>query len=119
GGERITLPGRRHSHALKHVLQERAVPPWERAQLPLLSDADGAVLAAGDRTGSAALATWLEARRARPAWTPPRPSGAEPAPRRDRIAPWPRTTPSAPPSPISSAPSTRSRSWSRRWSTAT
>src|SRR5690606_42002538 len=71
GGERITLPGRRHSHALKHVLQERAVPPWERAQLPLLSDAEGAVLAAGDRIVSAALAAWLEARGARLAWTRP------------------------------------------------
>lgn len=71
GGERITLPGRRHSHALKHVLQERAVPPWERAQLPLLSDAEGAVLAAGDRIVSATLAAWLEARSARLAWTRP------------------------------------------------
>src|SRR5690606_29675830 len=46
GGERITLPGRRHSHALKHVLQDLGVPPWIRARLPLLSDRDGTVLAA-------------------------------------------------------------------------
>src|SRR5690606_20425831 len=55
GGERIVLPGRNHSHALKHVLQERGVPPWVRERLPLLSAADGALLAAGDVVFSAAL----------------------------------------------------------------
>src|SRR5690606_34009047 len=30
GGERIILPGRSHSHALKHVLQDLGVPPWAR-----------------------------------------------------------------------------------------
>lgn len=48
GGERITLPGRGHSHALRNVLQEKAVPPWVRERLPLLCAADGSVLAAGD-----------------------------------------------------------------------
>src|SRR3546814_2495592 len=36
GGERIRLPGRDHSHALKHVLQDLGVPPWQRERLPLL-----------------------------------------------------------------------------------
>jgi tRNA(Ile)-lysidine synthase len=36
GGERITLPGRRHSHSLKKLLQERGVPPWLRERLPLI-----------------------------------------------------------------------------------
>lgn len=69
GGERIRLPGRRHSHALKHVLQALAVPPWERERMPLLSTADGQVLAAGDRVLSAAFSQWLQARGARLLWT--------------------------------------------------
>ena len=48
GGERITLPGRSHSHALRNVLQEKDVPPWVRERLPLLCAQDGSLLAAGD-----------------------------------------------------------------------
>ena len=59
GGERITLPGRAHSHALKHVLQDLGVPPWVRPALPLLVDAGGTVLAAGDVVVAATLDTWL------------------------------------------------------------
>src|SRR5690606_14734804 len=36
GGERIRLPGRDHSHALKHVLQDLGIAPWLRERLPLL-----------------------------------------------------------------------------------
>lgn len=36
GGERMTLPGRTHSSELKKLFQQYAVPPWERAALPLL-----------------------------------------------------------------------------------
>ncbi len=36
GGERMTLPGRKHSSALKKLFQQNAVPPWERGALPLL-----------------------------------------------------------------------------------
>ena len=42
GGERMTLPGRTHSSALKKLFQQNAVPPWERRALPLLV-ADGEV----------------------------------------------------------------------------
>jgi tRNA(Ile)-lysidine synthase len=70
GGERIALPGRDHHHALKHVLQDLGVPPWERERLPLLEGAQGDVLAAGDRAVAAPLQAWLEARGARLAWTP-------------------------------------------------
>jgi tRNA(Ile)-lysidine synthase len=70
GGERIALPGRDHTHALKHVLQDLGVPPWERERLPLLEDADGRLLAAGDRAVTAPLQAWLDARGARLAWTP-------------------------------------------------
>lgn len=70
GGERITLPGRSHSHALKHVLQDSGVPPWLRAAMPLLVDGDGVVLAAGDRIVSGPFAAWLRAHRAQLAWSP-------------------------------------------------
>lgn len=69
GGERITLPGRQHSHALKHVLQDLGVPPWVRARLPLLSDADGTLLAAGDLVLSAGFDAWLRAGGRRFAWS--------------------------------------------------
>jgi len=36
GGERCRLPARRGSHALKKLLQEYGVPPWQRARLPLV-----------------------------------------------------------------------------------
>ena len=68
GGERIVLPGRSHSHALKHVLQDLGVPPWERIRLPLLSTADGRLLAAGDRVLSMDFARWLGERGARLQW---------------------------------------------------
>jgi tRNA(Ile)-lysidine synthase len=60
GGERIRLPGRRHTHSLKHALQDAGIPPWRRDRLPVLSDPDGEVLAAGDAIVSARLADWLD-----------------------------------------------------------
>jgi tRNA(Ile)-lysidine synthase len=68
GGERIRLPGRTHSHALKHVLQDHDVPPWVRERLPLLLDADGDVVAAGDLFFSAGFASWLSRENARLVW---------------------------------------------------
>lgn len=68
GGERLRQPGREHSHALKHVLQDLGVPPWERARLPLLSAADGELLAAADLAVSARLRAWLDARGAGLRW---------------------------------------------------
>ncbi len=68
GGERIVLPGRGHSHALKHVLQDAGLPPWQRERLPLLSDADGSLLAAGDAIISAHMAAWLQAHGAHLQW---------------------------------------------------
>ena len=69
GGERLRLPGRAHSHTLKHLLQDAAMPPWQRDRLPLLSAPDGTLLAAGDTLLAAPLAQWLGARGARLAWT--------------------------------------------------
>ncbi len=69
GGERITLPGRTHSHALKHVLQDFGIPPWQRERMPLLSDTGGVVLAAGDVVCSREFDAWLRAHGARLAWS--------------------------------------------------
>lgn len=65
GGERIVLPGRAHSHALKHVLQDLGVPPWERVRLPLLCDEAAKVQAVGDVVYSARFEAWLRERGAR------------------------------------------------------
>jgi tRNA(Ile)-lysidine synthase len=48
GGERIRLPGRRHSHALKDCLLQAGLPPWLRRRVPLLRAPDDELLAAGD-----------------------------------------------------------------------
>ncbi len=70
GGERITLPGRIHSHALKQVLQEQAIAPWLRTAMPLLSDGE-TLLAAGDVVYSAQFSAWLVEHGASLTWTPP------------------------------------------------
>src|SRR3546814_653256 len=57
-------------HALKHVLQDLGVPPWQREHLPLLSDASGEVHAAGDRAVSATLDAWLSTHGAHLRWQP-------------------------------------------------
>jgi tRNA(Ile)-lysidine synthase len=36
GGERCQLPGRDHHHALKGLLQQAGVPPWQRDRIPLI-----------------------------------------------------------------------------------
>ncbi len=69
GGERITLPGRTHSHVLKHVLQERDVAPWLRAAMPMVSDGE-TLLAAGDVVYSAGFSAWLGQQDASLTWTP-------------------------------------------------
>ena len=78
GSQRITLPGRDHSHALKQVLLDLGVAPWQRAQLPLLSSPAGEVLSAGDLVYSAGFAAWLRQHRARLVWTPPGDDGDGP-----------------------------------------
>lgn len=68
GGERMLLAGRAHRHALKHILQERGVPPWQRSGMPLLTDANGVLQAAGDSILSGSLEAWLQAQGARLHW---------------------------------------------------
>lgn len=58
GGERMRLPGRRHHHRLKHLLQDSGLPPWRRDNLPLLFAGDGELLAAGDQLVGARLLDW-------------------------------------------------------------
>lgn len=36
GGEKCRLPGRRHHHTLKHILQDAGIPPWQRPRIPLV-----------------------------------------------------------------------------------
>lgn len=69
GGERIQLPGRGHSHALKDLLQQQGLPPWQRRQLPLLFDGQ-TLMAAGDRVIGATLQQWLDEHSATLHWTP-------------------------------------------------
>ena len=70
GGERITLPGRMHSHSLKHVMQTLGIPPWERSQLPLLAEpAGGPLVAVADFAYSARFDTWLRDNDARLQWS--------------------------------------------------
>ena len=68
GGERILLPGRTQSHALKNVLQELGVPPWERAVLPLVHDPAGELVAIADFAYSVAFDAWLREQGARLRW---------------------------------------------------
>ena len=71
GGERIRLPRRDHSHALKHVLQSLAIPPWLRAHLPLLVEPGGRLAAAGDLVFDAGFDAWLRSGHRRLRWWPP------------------------------------------------
>ncbi|HHW4678100.1 MAG TPA: tRNA lysidine(34) synthetase TilS [Xylella sp.] len=67
GGERLVLPGRTHSHLLKHLLQEAGIPPWRRTSMPLLCEGEH-ILAAGDRFLAAPLVTWLNAHGLKLCW---------------------------------------------------
>ncbi len=70
GGERIALPGRKHSTTLKNVLLGLGVPPWTRDLLPLLSTPAGELLAAGDLAYSTGFDAWLREYSARLIWNP-------------------------------------------------
>lgn len=48
GGESLRLHGSGPSRELRDLLQEAGVPPWQRARLPLLFDADDRLLAVAD-----------------------------------------------------------------------
>jgi tRNA(Ile)-lysidine synthase len=66
GGERITLPGRNHQHALKDCLQRADLPPWLRCSVPLLFDgpqllcAADVVIGAGFAPPRVPAGAWLQ-----------------------------------------------------------
>jgi tRNA(Ile)-lysidine synthase len=70
GGERIRLPGRGHSHALKDCLLRAGVPPWRRRHLPLLHAPDQELLAAGDAVLSGRWQRLCETHGLRLQWRP-------------------------------------------------
>ena len=47
GGERLQLAANRPRRALKSILHDAAVPPWQRAALPLVYSGDTLVAVAG------------------------------------------------------------------------
>lgn len=47
GGEVIQLQGRQHQHALKKLLQQWCVPPWQRDRMPLLFHDDKLIAVPG------------------------------------------------------------------------
>ncbi len=71
GGERIRLPNREHSSELKKLLQQHEVPPWTRAAMPLLSQHDGELMAAGDAIVADKLHDWLHTHNAKLLWKAP------------------------------------------------
>lgn len=52
GGERFRPHGRRHSQALKKLLQDTAIPPWERDRIPLLYRNQELIAVAGVAIGA-------------------------------------------------------------------
>ncbi len=71
GGERIRLPGRKHHHQLKKLLQAARIPPWERQRMPIIVAENGSLLAAGDQWLSAEMAQWLKSHRLSLHWHRP------------------------------------------------
>jgi tRNA(Ile)-lysidine synthase len=69
GGEYLRLPGRVHHHALKKLLQNAGVPPWERSRLPLFY-ANGELVAVADRWVSADYAARPDEPALRIVWEP-------------------------------------------------
>lgn len=66
GGERLAQPGVRRE--LRTLLQDLGLPPWQRERLPLLLEADGTVVAAGDLALAPAFAARLAAHGTRLRW---------------------------------------------------
>lgn len=58
GGEALQLNG--HRQTVKKLLQKGDVPPWQRAQLPLVFDHTGELLSIAGRWNSDAFAQWLQ-----------------------------------------------------------
>ena len=70
GGESLRLHGGAYTRELRDLLQEAGIPPWQRGRLPLMFDADGALLAVADLWLSDAGADLLARSQVRLAWSP-------------------------------------------------
>lgn len=69
GAERIRLPGRQMRHSVKKLLAAR-LPPWQRAALPFVYNAEGELLAVGDVLTSAVLEQLTRQHGPRLCWSP-------------------------------------------------
>lgn len=69
GGESLRLHGGAHTRELRDLLQEAGIPPWQRSRMPLMFDADGALLAVADLWISDAGADLLARADARLDWS--------------------------------------------------
>ncbi|HEY6943103.1 tRNA lysidine(34) synthetase TilS [Dokdonella sp.] len=78
GGESLRLSSGGRTRELRDLFQEAGVPPWKRGRLPLVFDADGALVAVADVWLSEAGAALLAPLEARFEWLP-----AERSARRD------------------------------------
>ena len=83
GGESLRLSGDGPTRELRDLLQESGVPPWQRARLPLLFDADERLLAVADLYLAADASALLVPLDARIEWHDP--SRAQAAKPRDAV----------------------------------
>ena len=70
GGERLRLAAGGHTRELRDLFQEAAIPPWQRARLPLVFEPRGDLLAVADLWLSDAGSHLLQPLGARIEWTP-------------------------------------------------
>lgn len=70
GGESLRLKGGAHTRELRDLLQEAGIPPWQRSRLPLIFDAERALVAVADLWISDAGAEMLVRAGARLDWSP-------------------------------------------------
>lgn len=71
--ERIRLPGRDHHHAIKQLMNEAGVPPWQRPLWPRLWQGDR-LIAVGQRWIDADFQAWLEKQNGKLSWQAPFPT---------------------------------------------
>lgn len=76
GGESLRLSGDGPTRELRDLLQESGMPPWQRARLPLLFDADNRLLAVADLYLSEAASALLPSRTAGIEWDTAAASGS-------------------------------------------
>jgi tRNA(Ile)-lysidine synthase len=69
GGESLRLSSGGRTRELRDLFQEAGIPPWKRGRMPLLFDADDALVAVADVWLSEAGAELLSPLGARIVWT--------------------------------------------------